>query len=63
MLAAHTRPPTPHQVAMDNLNRFMKSYELPTDHQMRLREYFQRTKHLQISGANNSLLSKMSPKL
>ena len=32
---------------MDDLNRFMKSYELSLDMQLRLREYFQRTKHLQ----------------
>ena len=48
---------------MDNLNRFMKGYELPLDMQLRLREYFQRTRHLQTSGANHHLLQKMSPKL
>ena len=35
------------KIAMDDLNRFMKNYELPVDQQLRLREYFQRTKHLQ----------------
>ena len=63
VLATMRPADTSFKVAMDDLNRFMKSYELPVDHQLRLREYFQRTKHLQISGANNSLLSKMSPKL
>ena len=63
VLATMRPADTSFKVAMDDLNRFMKSYELPVDNQLRLREYFQRTKHLQISGANNSLLCKMSPKL
>ena len=42
---------TTFKVAMDDLNRFMKSYELPLDNQLRLREYFQRTKHLQVHPA------------
>ena len=63
VLATMRPADTSFKVAMDDLNRFMKSYELPVDNQVRLREYFQRTKHLQISGANNSLLCKMSPKL
>ena len=63
VLATMQPADTSFKVAMDNLNRFMKSYELDLDMQLRLREYFQRTKHLQVSDANNSLISNMSPSL
>lgn len=63
VLATMAPADTEFHITMDDLNRFMKGYELPLDMQLRLREYFHRTKHLQMSGANRSLLLKMSPKL
>ena len=63
VLATMAPADTEFHITMDDLNRFMKGYELPLDMQLRLREYFHRTKHLQMSGANRGLLLKMSPKL
>ena len=35
-------------ITMDNLSGFMKGYQIPIEMQVRLREYFRRTQHLQL---------------
>lgn len=48
---------------MDDLNRFVKIYNLPSDVRRRLREYFHATRHLRLAATHNKLLADMSPSL
>jgi len=48
---------------MDALNAFMGYQDIPEEMQLRLREYFVQSKHLQIAQSHNNLLELMSPML
>ena len=54
---------TDFRITMDNLNRFVKSHDLPVGLRQRLRDYFHRTQHLQRTTAYRSVLLRMSPTL
>ena len=48
---------------MDELNRFISAKRLDKAMQLRLREYFHQTRHLQVADAHRHLMNLMSPKL
>lgn len=49
--------------ALDDLNRYMHELRLPTDLQIRLREYFQHCQQLHRNKHYQGLLLQMSPTL
>jgi len=48
---------------LDDVNRFMELYDLPSMMKRRVREYFQQTRHLLVTHRNQQLMSLMSPML
>ena len=48
---------------LTHLNAFMRAEELPNSLQVRLREFFFKTKHLRFSANNARLFEQMSPRL
>jgi hypothetical protein len=51
------------RMTMDALNNFMEINQLPDEMRMRLREYFQQTRHVNRGQQRRKLLSLMSPQL
>ena len=54
---------TQFRVSMDQLNAFMSKMHFSPDLRWRLRQYFHRSRHMQVSHANNQLMHRMSPLL
>ena len=54
---------TQFRITMDALNAFMHRVGFAPELQLRLREYFHKSRHVQVADANNELLLKMSPTL
>ena len=48
---------------MDDLNNFVRAQGFPSEMRVRLREYFNQTKHLQLASQHRALLKMMSPAL
>ena len=51
------------KLTLDNLNRFCSIYQLPQEMRVRLREYFQMSRHIHRGQERNKLMSLMSPSL